>query len=52
LRACHRHGDANGVALKFLPDAFAHDVIRAARFDREAKALASLNHPHIAASAP
>src|SRR6185295_16241990 len=37
------------VALKFLPDAFAHDPLRAARFEREAKALASLNHPNIAA---
>jgi serine/threonine protein kinase len=37
------------VALKFLPEAFAHDAGRRARFDREAKALASLNHPHIAA---
>jgi Tol biopolymer transport system component len=37
------------VALKFLPDAFAHDAGRIARFEREAKALAALNHPHIAA---
>jgi Tol biopolymer transport system component len=37
------------VALKFLPDAFAHDPGRASRFEREAKALASLNHPNIAA---
>ena len=37
------------VALKFLPDAFAGDAGRIARFEREAKALASLNHPHIAA---
>ncbi len=37
------------VALKFLPEAFAHDAARIARFEREARALASLNHPHIAA---
>jgi serine/threonine protein kinase len=37
------------VALKFLPEVFAHDAGRVARFAREAKALASLNHPHIAA---
>ena len=37
------------VAIKVLPGAFAHDVERLARFEREAKTLASLNHPHIAA---
>ncbi|HSW40723.1 MAG TPA: protein kinase, partial [Acidobacteriota bacterium] len=37
------------VALKFLPDAFAGDPERMARFQREAKLLASLNHPNIAA---
>ena len=31
-----------------LPEAFAHDADRLARFTREAKTLASLNHPHIA----
>src|ERR671934_242440 len=37
------------VAIKILPEAFAHDADRLARFEREAKTLASLNHPHIAA---
>src|SRR5437016_3684530 len=36
------------VAIKILPEAFAHDADRLARFQREAKSLASLNHPHIA----
>ena len=36
------------VALKVLPDAFALDPERLARFKREAQVLASLNHPHIA----
>jgi Tol biopolymer transport system component len=36
------------VALKVLPDALAHDQERLARFEREAKVLASLNHPNIA----
>jgi serine/threonine protein kinase len=36
------------VALKVLPDSFATDRDRLARFDREAQVLASLNHPHIA----
>src|ERR1700747_493683 len=37
------------VAIKVLPEIVAADADRIARFEREAKVLASLNHPHIAA---
>ena len=37
------------VAIKVLPQEFAMDADRVARFEREAKLLASLNHPNIAA---
>ncbi len=36
------------VAVKILPEAWAQDPERLARFEREAKVLASLNHPNIA----
>ena len=36
------------VAIKILPHTVAHDPERLARFEREAKTLAALNHPHIA----
>jgi Flp pilus assembly protein TadD/TolB-like protein len=37
------------VAIKVLPETFAKDPARAARFDREARLLATINHPAIAA---
>jgi serine/threonine protein kinase len=36
------------VAIKILPGAFVHDAERLARFEREGRTLASLNHPNIA----
>jgi Tol biopolymer transport system component len=46
-RAVDTHLDRE-VAIKLLPEGFAGDPDRLARFDREAKLLASLNHPNIA----
>src|SRR5687768_10372990 len=37
------------VAFKFLPEGFSHDAERVGRFQREARVLASLNHPNVAA---
>jgi eukaryotic-like serine/threonine-protein kinase len=40
---------ARDVAIKILPSAFTKDQGRLSRFEREARILASLNHPHIGA---
>ncbi len=40
------------VAIKILPELFAQDPERLARFEREAKALAALNHPSRVAMTP
>src|ERR1035437_514179 len=51
MGAVYRARDSNldrEVAIKVLPAALAQDPERLARFKREAKVLASLNHPHIA----
>jgi serine/threonine protein kinase len=38
----------NGVAIKLLPEGFAHRADRLSQFQREGKMLAALNHPNIA----
>ena len=40
--------NSGAVAIKVLPAAFVNDAERVARFQREARLLASLNHPNIA----
>jgi serine/threonine protein kinase len=51
MGAVYRARDAKlgrEVAIKILPDAFASDAERVARFTREGQTLATLSHPHIA----
>ncbi len=45
----HDHTLGRDVAIKVLPAAFAADAERLVRFEREARLLASLSHPHIGA---
>ena len=44
-----RRSSGRDVAIKILPAAFTNDADRVARFEREARVLASLNHPNIGA---
>ena len=40
------------VAIKILPARFSLDPVRKQRFEREAKTVSSLNHPHMSGSGP